>query len=861
MSKLGLHVSAGNRRGFGELLAYCANANSPVAVVFSVDQDLWPDISGKSPSTLYIFRTKVNDDAPQNAYNGDAVQMAHDWMASQIPVWRMNQANYYAPLNELDPKPQISGDPLAHYKWFNDFCVECVNIAEANGFKLALPAFSVGNPPDENGVTRYEGWEQLLPLLRRLATGGHIVILHEYGEKFGTLMNSRPYHALRYRSALRFFAQYKLSIKVVISEASGGIGYTIDQKTWMVDAAAYDTELCLDRAVVGCCLYQLGGVENFVNILPQLEMYIVSHRTPALDQQADPCVAGPDTDPNGNPVPSSMPPAVAPPVSDDWLCVTGYPFASYGLLIPQIPSEATVREATARLLELKTNLYQSARDLQHMLTASRNNGLPGTVEIWEADKFPGGTAGLQSFFAESQAALIFHGTLGKHLDVPWKGQNTVRTDDDYSTSDCGPASLAMMLAYLGTDLSVDQVSIAAGLKPGFTSATIEDLQKAATSFGFTLQHHLNTITVDLIKSEIDAGYPVLTLVHYPSLPVRWDQGYRKGHFIVITGYAEGFSYLDPYWPTDANQPLPISESQLMQAMFDTYLDDNVSYQGATIRQSAAPGVITASGVGQGNRLAPTPTELEAIRLSGADHVLLLTMPNRDEQRACVRAFKTVTPYVVGRLFFSVDQGHAFTPAEFIDYCREGLRGMYDEGVRAFQIHNEPNLVQEGLGFAWTDGKAFGSWLLSVLSRLRAEFPGCTWGYPGLSPQPNTEQFFRDSKFAADQCDFVCVHAYWQSWSGGQWNAIDESGGMSWLAVARQTTKPLCLTEYSNNSKTVPYNKKGTEYHDYLERLRQQGRIKIAFAFALSWDQDSNNEAFVTGPKHDQLTAIPAAMKN
>jgi hypothetical protein len=418
-----------------------------------------------------------------------------------------------------------------------------------------------------------------------------------------------------------------------------------------------------------------------------------------------------------------------------------------------------------------------------------------------------------------------------------------------------------MLAYLGTDLSVDQVSIATGLPRNFQSATVPDLQKAATAFGFTLKHQLNTITVDLIKSEIDAGYPVLALVHYPSLPVRWDQSYQKGHYIVINGYAEGFSYLDPYWPTADNQPLPISESQLMQAMFDAYLDGNVSYQGATIRKAVATDVITASGVGQGNRLAPTPTELEAIRLSGADHVLLLTMPDRNEQRACVQKFKTVVPHVMGRLFFSVDQGRAFTPAEFIDYCREGLRGMYDEGVRAFQIHNEPNLVQEGLGFAWTDGKAFGAWLLSVLSRLRAEFPNCTWGYPGLSPQPNTEQFFRDSKFAAEQCDFVCVHAYWQSWSGGQWNAVDESGGMSWLAVARQTAKPIYLTEYSNNSKAVPYNVKGDQYHDYLELLRQQGRISKAFTFALSWEQDSNNEAWVIGPKCDQLTGIPAAMKN
>ena len=36
-------------------------------------------------------------------YTGDPVQTARDWMALMMPVWALNKAHYYAPLNEQDP--------------------------------------------------------------------------------------------------------------------------------------------------------------------------------------------------------------------------------------------------------------------------------------------------------------------------------------------------------------------------------------------------------------------------------------------------------------------------------------------------------------------------------------------------------------------------------------------------------------------------------------------------------------------------------------------------------------------------------------------------------------------------------------
>ena len=55
------------------------------------------------------------------------------------------------------------------------------------------------------------------------------------------------------------------------------------------------------------------------------------------------------------------------------------------------------------------------------------------------------------------------------LAVPWIGQNVrdVATDD-YSSSDCGPACVAMWLTYRGKTPTVDDVSKATGLSAGFT---------------------------------------------------------------------------------------------------------------------------------------------------------------------------------------------------------------------------------------------------------------------------------------------------------------------------------------------------------------------------------------------------------
>jgi len=292
MSKLGFHVSAGNRRGLGECLLHCTEAGSPVPVLFSLDQDLWPDVQKYSPSTVLIFRTQASlyhkdiGDGPGSLYHGDPVQTARDWLTLLLPVWALNRAHYYAPLNEQDP-PDVAG-----FKWLNDFTIECMRLAEANGYLLGLYAFSAGNPKNLTGpqgkitTTWKQCVTELIPSLRAAEANGHILLLHEYGLDKGTLQASAPFLALRYRD-LYDFLPIDARPHLVISEASAGSGYAgISEGAWLKDVRWYDAELMKDRQVIGCGLYQLGGDENFVALLPSLADYIAATPTPPLPQTA-----------------------------------------------------------------------------------------------------------------------------------------------------------------------------------------------------------------------------------------------------------------------------------------------------------------------------------------------------------------------------------------------------------------------------------------------------------------------------------------------------------------------------------------------------------------------------------------------
>lgn len=181
----------------------------------------------------------------------------------------------------------------------------------------------------------------------------------------------------------------------------------------------------------------------------------------------------------------------------------------------------------------------------------------------------------------------------KKLSIPWLSQNDPRsTTDDYSNSDCGPACVAMILRARAQNVTIDDVSKATDLPQGYKYTTASNLIHAAAAFGLTLVHQfgaaadsIGPLTLDKIKNEIDAGRPVIVLVHYGSLPLRFDQVFKGGHFVLAVGYAVDSGdilYHDPYWLDSAGQYVRISGASFAKAQADCSIDGNRSFQGLTV---------------------------------------------------------------------------------------------------------------------------------------------------------------------------------------------------------------------------------------------------------------------------------------
>ena len=112
----------------------------------------------------------------------------------------------------------------------------------------------------------------------------------------------------------------------------------------------------------------------------------------------------------------------------------------------------------------------------------------------------------------------------KNLPVPYKSQHD--PDSRASNADCGPASLAMCLEYLGRPTTTGEVLAMLGNPKGFT--TIPQLARVANDLGFNAESKIDA-TFQEIKKQIDKGLPVIVVVGYNYLESRQDKSFNNSH--------------------------------------------------------------------------------------------------------------------------------------------------------------------------------------------------------------------------------------------------------------------------------------------------------------------------------------------
>ena len=214
-------------------------------------------------------------------------------------------------------------------------------------------------------------------------------------------------------------------------------------------------------------------------------------------------------------------------------------------------------------------------------------------------------------------------------------------------------------------------------------------------------------------------------------------------------------------------------------------------------------------------------------------------------------------------------GRVVTPEQFVRWTFDDTKKKIDRLKSAgvtdvmLELHNEPNLTEEGYGASWANGEEFATWGIDVLTRLRAVFPGVRFMYPGLSPgqsvvgvREDSQKFFADSIQFALECDDVGVHLYWSKyWPVSKsllelWyvqNKLDDAGFPGFIYI----------TESSNNKDGVSDAERGQEYVDFVNLLSSmneaQSVVGVTF-FVMSSQHGYAHETWLDKPDLISLVA-------
>ncbi len=292
-SKVGAHTVAE-----GDVIAWVQqvhDAGGHVALVKGLTFGHLCDVKRISPETVTIGRWSDWKWETVSAV-GDPAAQAGAHMAAHMDRWAPYRScvDYWEVLNEVDP------DSTEGHVWLAEFFKAAMQIADANGYSLALFSYSLGVP---------EMWEWRAiaetGVFAQAKASGHILSLHEYG---WPLMSSlwglplpqypgqdtsdqtvprypdRGVVAGRYRHLYRdILIPRGEVIPLAITEANLAIDdpvargdYFLDEMTW------YDDRLREDDYVIGMAIFTLGGSIagwghfDYGDFLPDLTQHIIA---------------------------------------------------------------------------------------------------------------------------------------------------------------------------------------------------------------------------------------------------------------------------------------------------------------------------------------------------------------------------------------------------------------------------------------------------------------------------------------------------------------------------------------------------------------------------------------------------------
>jgi hypothetical protein len=197
----------------------------------------------------------------------------------------------------------------------------------------------------------------------------------------------------------------------------------------------------------------------------------------------------------------------------------------------------------------------------------------------------------------------------------------------------------------------------------------------------------------------------------------------------------------------------------------------------------------------------------------------------------------------------------------IDGGSQALARAVSTGIQFFEVHNEPNLSDEGCFAHWQNGAEFAEFFIRVLNRLRERFPGVQFGFPGVSPggelagivlpdgrvrgkRAPSDRFLEQAAPAIRAADFLCTHVYW----GGDGSTFEQAVAELRATCERFPDKVVFATEFSNNHREVPKEQKAEQYLAFYRAVRAlPPNLGAVFSYCLSAsDPTFAHEAWLDG---------------
>lgn len=172
--------------------------------------------------------------------------------------------------------------------------------------------------------------------------------------------------------------------------------------------------------------------------------------------------------------------------------------------------------------------------------------------------------------------------------------------------------------------------------------------------------------------------------------------------------------------------------------------------------------------------------------------------------------------------------------------------FYNQGARDFELLNEPNI--EGMGIRWNNGREFGEVFRELCKIFKGAYPEIRLWFPGMSPGFGAQHTYiadAASVGAFDHVYGVCEHVY----TGIADNAAAAASQM--IAEVKDfqqrwaLTQPLCITEFSVNRPATAEHKAAV-YHQFYDGLANIPGIQAAYSFTSTWHPsgDENQEGWL-----------------